>query len=892
MAIDILLTDIFDVEDLQKFQDAFAGMGRFSVGFSDANGVAVTEHQSKCSLCSRIHRGTREGLRWCEQCDRRAAEKANEEGKSYVVYSCHAGLVDFVIPIEVQGEIIGMFCGGQVLTEPMSEERIEKNAAKYNVSVKTYKEEAEKVAIIPKKMIQKTAEFLSTIIGQLTYMAYKRYQTMQIQDFVEQEANMKSDFLANMSHEIRTPMNAIIGMAEMALREDIPIEAREHVHQIKVAGNSLLAIINDILDFSKIESGKMDINMVEYNPMSIVNDIANIIMTRIGDKELELIVAANPKIPKQLMGDNIRIKQVITNLANNAVKFTPEGRVLLRIDYEEGENRMITLKCSVEDTGIGIKKEDLGKLFQSFQQVDSKRNRNIEGTGLGLAISKQLVNLMNGTIWVESEYGKGSKFAFTLPQLVLDESPSVSVEEGVMAAGLGQKTFVMKNISRSLEQLGGQFALIGSEDKLELLVKHRIKHLFMEEKDFTDGVKAFLGAHTDITGVVIVDFKGDVSSDMSNVIKVRKPIYAVNIAAILKGEDLYKEAKFDDGRVDFDFIAPEAEVLLVDDNEINLKVASGLMKPLQPKIDKAMSGKQALEMIDKKHYDIIFMDHMMPEMDGIEATRLIRHSRRDYDMVPIIALTANVMEETRSLFLTEGMNDYVAKPIEMDVLISKMHQWLPPDKIVPVEKTEGEAAEQEKKEELKIEGLDLKEAMRLAGTEELFMEILREYHRVIPKKVNLLRKYEEEEDWENYTIEAHTLKSSSKQIGAMELSKMAADMEAAGHANNGELIHEKSPAMVDIYESMEEKLAPYCQVEEGEVVKTGYTSEELLECLDKIANALEELEFDAVEEALEVMKGFDFDDVSQEYFDSLKDAADDMDVDTCEEIITEWKELM
>lgn len=430
------LTDLFDMDILRQLQNSFCAASGVSVGLSDENDTELTKHVSSCEFCHKYTRGSAEGAKRCSLCDKQSMQLAKEHRKVSIC-TCHAGLQIFSIPIILQGRYMGCIFGGQVLHEPLSEEKVRKYAEELDISPDEYAEAAKGIPIVSEDKMKNTIDFLQNMSSVFFQMAYKRYETLQANSAIEREAHMKSDFLANMSHEIRTPMNAVIGMAEMAMREELPPLARQYIKQIMASGNTLLTIINDILDFSKIESGKMDINLAEYRPFSIIREITGVIMTRIGDKKLEFIVDVAPDIPKQLMGDSIRIRQIIINLANNAVKFTREGYVHLSVGYEKKSDREIMLKVSVEDTGIGIKKEDMGKLFQSFHQLDSKRNRNVEGTGLGLAISKQLVSLMNGTIHVESEYDKGSCFSFEIPQLVIDNQPSVEVnQEASKAAGL------------------------------------------------------------------------------------------------------------------------------------------------------------------------------------------------------------------------------------------------------------------------------------------------------------------------------------------------------------------------------------------------------------------------------------------------------------------------
>ena len=377
------LTDLIDREILQKVQDGFANMTGMAALTTETDGTAVTEGSNFSDFCMRYTRGSEIGCERCKQCDSQGASLALERGES-VVYFCHAGLMDFAAPIMAEDKMVGCFIGGQVLTESPDPEQVLTIAQEIGVDGQEYLRAVEKVNILEQKTIDSAAKFLYMIADVLSEMAYNKYLVYRANQELERSSHMKSDFLANMSHEIRTPMNAVIGMAEMALREELPPAAKNYINQIKDAGKSLLTIINDILDFSKIESGKMDINEVEYELMSMVYDVANIVMARLKEKDVELIVDIVPELPNKLWGDNLRIKQILLNLTNNAVKFTSQGRIILKMDYFKTASDQVVLDISVEDTGIGVKKEDLGKLFQSFQQVDSKRNRNIEGTGLGL----------------------------------------------------------------------------------------------------------------------------------------------------------------------------------------------------------------------------------------------------------------------------------------------------------------------------------------------------------------------------------------------------------------------------------------------------------------------------------------------------------------------------
>ncbi len=896
------LTDLFDVETLQRLQDSFSSALGISTGISDQNGVALIPHISNCAFCSKYTKGSEEGLRRCQLCDKQGAESAIENGGTKT-YTCHAGLRDYAVPIIVEGHYLGCILGGQVLYEPLPEEKVRAYAEELGISPDEYAAAAKEIPIVSEEKLENTAEFLHNIAGLLFQMAYERYKTFQMSSVIEREAHMKSDFLANMSHEIRTPMNAVIGMAEMALREDLPPAAREYIKQIMASGNTLLAIINDILDFSKIEAGKMDINMAEYEPFSIVKDIANVIMTRIGDKRLEFIVDVAPDIPRQLMGDSIRIRQIIINLANNAVKFTREGYVHLSIGYETKSDREIMLKVFVEDTGIGIKKEDIGKLFQSFQQLDSKRNRNVEGTGLGLAISKQLVTLMNGHIWVESEYEKGSRFSFEIPQFVINSQPSIETEKGEKkTAGLFCNHLHMReHMRKMLAQLNVECLIVEKREDLKQLEERNAEFFFIELEDsiYASITNDYMTSHPGMTGVWITEFHEKVKPYQENVIAVSKPLCIMDLAKILAHEDLY--GKGEDTEENFEFIAPDAEILIVDDNEPNLMVAEGILAPLQMKIDKASGGKQAIEMVGKKHYDLIFMDHMMPELDGIETTRIIRRFHEEYDNVPIIALTANVMEESRAMFLVEGMNDFVAKPIELKVIVAKIKQWLPAKKIQKVQGGTGVREQQKQKklssiaEKIAIPKLDVKSALKLAGSEKLFWQILREYAKTISKKTKLFQQHLETKDWKKYTIEAHALKSFSKQVGAAELSELAAKMEQAG--NNGDisfiLLHHEE--MMGKYKEYESILGEYLELPNDAACDAGKKEEnfdagKLLSLLDGMEEAIDNLDMDTMDEVVGQLQKMALPQEQEPYFSKLKDAVEVLDVEACDTVVKEWKQ--
>ena len=889
---DMRITDLLSVKNLQLIQDAFSEIGHVTVSICDKDGVRVTKRSIPSEFCTEYVNKSSIGRARCEECHKHCREMAIEQ-KQTVIYQCHMGLYGFAAPIFADGKLVGSITGGRVILEQLDEDRVLEYISELGVDTEGCIDALRKVRCIEKKDIESISKFMYQMSAIISNMAYDRYRLVCAKDEVERAAKMKSDFLANMSHEIRTPMNAVIGMAEMALRENLPEVARQYIGQIISSGKTLLTIINDILDFTKIDAGMMMIEEEEYEIMSLVNDIANVINTRIGDKDVELILDIHPQMPRVIKGDINRLKQVIINLSNNAIKFTKEGQVVLKIDFKRKSAGEMDMFVSVQDTGIGIKKEDLSKLFEAFQQLDSKRNRNIEGTGLGLAISKRILMLMNGQIWVESEYGKGSTFSFSVPQKIVNEASFVSIEspEKIIAAGLIANGFLRKHMEKDMEHLEVNYISIDSENDLEGMKEKNVQYFFIEQGMFSKKVEQFVKQHSDIQAILMIDFRSEFKSEIANLVVVKKPMYVFNMALLFNGEDITNSFVYTNAD-DFDFIAPNADILIVDDNVINLTVAEGLLKPLHMRIDKATSGKQAVEMVSAKRYDLVFMDHMMPEVDGVETTRVIRRFHPELADLPIIALTANAVNGTKEMFLEEGMNDFVAKPIEMRMMLSKLRTWLPKEKI---EKVTGDV---ENKldiadEVIMISGLDTRYALNLVGSNKLYWVILKEFYHAIEKKTLLIKELEIKEDWELYTIEVHALKSVARQIGALVLGEQAARLENAGKDKDVEFIHNNTDQMLEEYCRYIDILRPYFEQRlKEEIVLKVVTTKVLLNYFEEIRMALEELELDKVEEIVGQMSGYQYDGIYKEYFKELKEKVAKYDADGCEEILNKWESII
>ncbi len=900
---ELSLSEIINVEMLQDTQDSIVKMLDIALLVTDENGNALTRWSTDSSYCDTIMNGTVLGGKLCAHCIKSGIAKASQND-GVAVYYCHAGVMECIAPIVLNDRILGGIVGVQILTEKLDEEFVRTNAEELMLDGDNLCAAADKIRITSQKDVEHISNVVHTMATIITRIIEGKIHTLRVSEEIMSAGTAKADFLANMSHEIRTPMNAIIGMAEMALREDLNEEARSYINQIKASGRALLSLINDILDYSKIESGKMDLNEVEYEPLSLVHDVANIIMTRLTDKDVELLLDYDPNIPYRLYGDDLRIRQVLINIANNASKFTQKGHVQLKVEFTQNNQDSILLKISVIDTGIGIKKEDMEKLFTSFQQIDSKRNRNVEGTGLGLAICKQLVTLMGGTISVQSTYGEGSTFSFEIPQKVMDSKPSIMLSNPKQyeIAGFFAKKDVAEDFKADAGKLGVHASdLTSSEKQYDSIngwskaYSDKKKFILIEQEYFKGMDLSSFSAEIfqSIQFVLLVDAFADIRKwkNISYLKIMKKPLSVLNLAGLLNQEEIhFSEVANEDS--DAMFEAPDAEILIVDDNLVNLTVAEGLLEPLHMKISTALSGKEALEKLENNHYDIIFMDHMMPELDGVETTRIIRRLHPECNDTPIIALTANAISGTKEMFLSEGMNDFVAKPIEVRVIMSKVRQWLPPEKLKKKSQKKQENEEQSS-EAIRdipetIGDLDLEYAMKLLMSKDLFWKVLQDYYRVISKKADRIQEFYDSEDWASYTVEVHALKSASKQIGAIGLSELAAELEKAGNVRDVKTICENTEGMLEKYRSYQPVLEPYFVVEEVVGELGSITEAVLSDLFEKLRMAVDELDMDKMADVIIEMKKYSYADVDKEYFEKLQEAVDNIDVDACQEIMEQW----
>ncbi|MBQ8614126.1 MAG: response regulator [Ruminiclostridium sp.] len=581
-------------------------------------------------------------------------------------------------------------------------------------------------------------------------------------DAARDAAQSKADFLANMSHEIRTPINAIMGMNEMILRESSNPEVRNYATEAKNAATSLLGIINDVLDISKIEAGKFTIVPVEYRLSQVVIDTYNLVKFKSEAKNLSFDVFFDEELPSVFIGDDVRLKQVLSNLLSNAVKYTHKGGFTLEVKYMGGGE----IYFCVRDTGIGIREENISALFDSFARLEEKRNRYIEGTGLGLSITQAILKAVGSKLEVESIYGVGSEFSFVLKQEVVDETPSGKIN---------------------------------------------LKPVASDYKPYKAG-----------------------------------------------------------------FSAENCKVLVVDDNDVNRMVFVSLLKPTKIKIDEASSGKECLELVRKTAYDIIFMDHMMPEMDGVETFKAMREDKKNLSWTaPVIALTANAIAGAKEYYLSEGFHSFMSKPIDPGELEKLVFNLLSDNRAeITIGEAEEEPVSEAPEKELPIiSGLDwsyaklhLKEQSSLLATIKMFRTAMKKDAEILG---GFYSELDSEEGLDQYRVKVHSMKSSAGLIGIVQLAGMAMELEAAAKKKDRDTIQMMHYIFIDRWLSFYEPLGELFEDENPLKQAENYTNE-IVDILGHIRRGAEEMDVGVLDDMSKKLEEYSFSDETAEKIEEIR----------------------
>lgn len=635
------------------------------------------------------------------------------------------------------------------------------------------------------------------LIFLLLFATISTIREIMYMDRAKQQALLASEskgrFLANMSHEIRTPINAVLGMDAMILRESKDAQIRGYALDIQNAGQTLLSLINDILDISKIESGKIEILPTEYDFSSLVHDLMNMIEMKAEDKGLALKLSVGEELPSRLWGDDVRLRQILVNLMNNAVKYTEEGSVTLTI-HGTVRGDVAELTFQVEDTGIGIREEDMEKLFHEFERIEEQRNRNIEGTGLGMSIATRLLERMGSKLQVESVYGKGSKFYFTLEQKIMSHEPIGDLEE-----------------------------------------------------------------------------------------RIRNQAQEYSYHAM--------------------FTAPDARILVVDDNVVNRKVFVNLLKETRILVDQASGGKECLELVREQFYDLIFLDHMMPELDGIEVLHQMQ-KWQDYPCqeTPVIALTANAVAGAKEMYQEEGFHGFLSKPVNAEKLEKLIMELLPEEKVcfenVREDSEPGKQLAEEEELFPELEGIDWKYAQLYNKNPEMLKDTVKYLYDIMESEAAQLEQFSSDiresgdHAMDSFRIKVHSMKNSAAMIGAVSLAGVARMLEYAARDQRMDVIQNITPVFLEEWRKMKEILKPFA--EEGapeEETKEEPDDRMTQEFLRLLRNAMSEMDVDTADEIMKQLMRFQYTEyIADTVLKNLSRAVTDLDEEEADRWIDRWEE--
>ncbi len=653
------------------------------------------------------------------------------------------------------------------------------------------------------------------------------YRTERDIEKLRDETRRMDDFLTNVSHEIRTPVNAVIGLTTVILKREQDDELKKDIRTVQSAGHRVGEKIGDILDFTELDVGKLVVAHEPYMIASLVNDLVTDLRMR-EDLGCELIVDVAPEIPAALIGDGAKIKKILSHLISNGIKFTPKGGVRVHVTSMPRAYG-INLCIEVTDTGVGMTSEELEHIFDSFYQHNSGRTRSAGGLGLGLTIVHGIVRQMGGFMTIESSLGSGTKVSVSIPQEIADSDPCMSVNDKdqiCLAAFVHLekleeprvRDYYSRMVMNLARGLGVSLHWAQSEEELRKLgARYRLTHIFVGAEEYL-GSTDYLESLTSSIDVIVIAGESFRARRSAHVKVVRKPFYCFPAATMLSLPTQREETDDDNRRI----YMPGIEALVVDDEPMNLMVAEGIFSDYGMRVTTARSGLESIELCQKKHYDLIFMDHMMPEMDGVEAMKRLRADahQRGEELI-VLALTANAVSSAREMFLAEGFDGFIPKPIEIADLERVLKRVLPKSaikyeyvapetpKAAPHEETEEASApetgtpEDELLARLEKNGVRTENGLRYCRSDsEFYRSLLAEFAQSAAGKQSKIRGFYEAKDWANYAVFVHALKSTARMIGADELSETAKRMEAAAKAGDAETIAREHADMLSRYETL------------------------------------------------------------------------------------------
>ncbi len=653
-----------------------------------------------------------------------------------------------------------------------------------------------------------------------------RYESVAEQ--LETVSRQNADFLSNVSHELRTPINMVIGISEVALEKEISSEVRADIQSIQMAGKRLSGQINNILDYTEIVEGTLTQAKEEYMITSVLNDLITMTAMQSSRQKLEIVFDMNLKMPAVLVGDAEKISHVLKILLENSIKFTEEGGINVCLEFRR-ESYGINLIIDIYDTGIGMSEAQLAKIYDEFYQADTGSSRFSSGLGLGIPIARGLLHSMDGFIHFESKGHQGLQAHITIPQGVADDTPCMTInnpEKLCIACYFRPDKYSSEEIRRFydrmilhlMEGLGLEgYQAHNFDGLLKLLRTYKLTHVFITQSEYEEN-RAYYEELAESLQVVVIAEREYVLSRDSRLLMIRKPFFALSVVNLLNGE--VKENGFEEaqnaGRRPFSCVGVHA--LVVDDEEMNLVVAKGVLGSYGIQVDTSLSGREAVEMCRRTSYDIIFLDHMMPGYDGVETLRRIREiNYGTYQDLPVIALTANTISGAREMFRNEGFTEFIPKPIERAVLERVLRRVLPKSNIhYGAEPVAEDSLPQE--EEVPFNPFDVLSEVGInaqigldycCGDENFYLEMLRMFHGQSEAKREEIVSLYDMENWPDYAVKVHALKSTSLTIGAEELSEQAKALERAGKKEDIAYIRENHPKLLEMYDDVCRSIAGF-----------------------------------------------------------------------------------